>query len=100
MEAGSEGAQVSQVFFWGSLLIDQEWFGLVVENSVESRLSTNLINYLQNESEEGPSRRNSWTCKGEIRKDWLDAVKGLVRYQVQHEHYLKLHQAKNDHRKC
>lgn len=67
---------MSQVFFRGSLLTEQERFVLVAENRVESRLSTILIKYLQNESEEGLSRRNTWTCKDEIRKNWLDVVKG------------------------
>lgn len=67
---------MSQVFFRGSLLTEQERFVWVAENRVQSRLSTILIKYLQNESEEELSRRNIWTCKDEIRKNWLDVVKG------------------------
>lgn len=91
---------MSQVFFRGSLLIEQEQFALFAENGEENRLSTNLIKYLQNESEEGLSRRNTWTCKDEIRKDWLDVVKGCVRYEVQHECYLKSYKQQNDQGKC
>lgn len=71
---------MSQVFFRGNLLTEQGWFVLVAENRAESRLSTILIKDLQNEREGGLSRRNIWTYKDEIRKDWLDVVKGLVRY--------------------
>lgn len=86
------------MFFRGSLLIEQEWFLLVAENRVESRLSTNSIKCLQSESEEGLSKRNNWTCKDEIRKDRLDAE--VESDQVQHESYLKLHQQQNDQGKC
>jgi len=76
MQGCPEGAQESQLFFRGSLLIAQEWSILIAENSAESRLTSNRKKkYMESESEEGLSRTITWTHKNGIRKnkDWLQS---------------------------